>query len=507
MRFINLYRLFLPVLILLCLPVSMGNAMDFSILGRELNVTGYLSQEAAFAVHSDKSVAGRHYDEPGLHSAYYTVYLDSTLWLSQDLHVRMINRLMGDWVFNIKEHDDSWEQRGFGSSGVRKALHIEDNLHEVLREFYINYMHGNLNVRLGKQQIAWGESDGLRLCDIINPLDLSREAIFRDSDEGYETTRIPLLLARINYTFGDMEFGPVYEPEIEFVFNPGDIRRNRSPEGSVWQVHDPLLPPGISVNIKDDRKGRNIRHREWGFRLKGNILDTFLTLNFYSGYLHDPVVRSTGFDPATFTLHIKKEYEKVHSYGLTASRELYCFRKMFKSQINPVLRIEFLYQQDYPYNTERFPEVLTTRKELDKKDVIRYMLGFDWPVKIDFLNPERNFFVSGQFFHYHILNYPDNYELQNGPYSDWTAREDQFYSTLLMRTSYLHDLIKPQVLGVVDWTYGTYWLKPKIRFEWGNNWRPEIGGIFVFAGHDDYRREFGHWADRDEVYFKLAYQF
>jgi len=94
-----------------------------------------------------------------------------------------------------------------------------------------------------------------------------------------------------------------------------------------------------------------------------------------------------------------------------------------------------------------------------------------------------------------------------GPYSDWIAREDMFYSTLLTRTSYFHDFIKPQILAVVDWTYGTWWLKPKIKFEYGNNWRPEIGAVFIFAGANDYRREFGHWADRDEVYIKMAYQF
>jgi len=489
------------------LSVAPAGAVGFSVFGKELNVTGYVSQEAAFAAHHDKQVAGRHYDETGLHSAYYTVYLDSTLWLNQDINVRMINRLMGDWAFNIKDNDDSWNNRGFGSSDVRNELHIDDNLHEVLREFYINYMHGNWNIRLGKQQIAWGESDGLRLCDIINPLDLSREGPFRDSDEGYETTRIPLLLAKINYTFSDIQFGPIYEPGVEFVFNPGDIRQNRSPDDSIWQPHAALLPPGITTSIKNDKPDKQLRHREWGFRLTGNIRETYTSLIFYSGYLHDPIVCSTGFNAGTGTLFVTKEYEKVHSFGLTASRELYGFRNVFKSQVNPVLRLEALYQHDHPYNTTNFPEVFTGGEELDKKNVLRYMLGFDWSVKMDFLNPDRYVFVSAQFFHYHILNYPDKYDLQNGPYGDWKARENQYYSTLLIRTSYFNDLVKPQILGVTDWTYGTYWIKPKIRFELGNHWRPEVGGIFIFAGHDDQRREFGHWADRDEIYFKLAYQF
>ena len=497
--------LFLLPLIVLLLSVVTSDAMDFSVFGKNLNISGYVSQELAFAAHHDTKVAGRYYDEPGLHSAYRTIYIDSTLSLNQDIQIRMINRYMGDWAFSIKEDDGSWRDRGFGNSDVRKDLHNETNFHEVVRELYVNYMHNNLNVRIGKQQIAWGESDGLRLCDIINPLDLSREGPFRDSDEGYETTRIPLWLARIEYTFSDMHLGPIDEPAIEFVFNPGDVRQTRSPSDSIWQPHAALLPAGIKASIKDDNRDKKFRHREWGFRLKGNIYDTFVTFNFYSGYLHDPIVRSTGFNAGT--LYVEKKYMKVQSYGLTASRELYGFRKIVKGQVNPVLRMEMLYQHNYPYNTAQFPEVLTGGDELDKKDVIRYMIGFDWPAKISFLNPDRYFFISSQFFHYHILGYPNRYRLQNGPYSDWQAKENQYYSTLLMRTSYFHDLVKPQVLGVMDWTYGTSWIKPKVKFEIGNHWRPEVGGIFIFTSHNADRREFGHWADRDEIYMKLAYQF
>ncbi len=484
-------------------------ALDYSIFGKEVNITGYISQEFAFAAHSDKEVNGLHYDDPGLHSAYFTLYLDTTIWLTQDIHIRMINRLMGDWIYTMKKHNDSWRDRMFQRSNT--PLHLELTPYDVLREFYINYMSGNLTVRIGKQQLAWGQADGLRLCDIINPLDISREALFRDSDEGYETTRIPLFLVRVDYTFGGKSFGPIWEPTIEFVFNPGDIRTPRSYDNSIWSPHAALLPPGIrGVQILDPRPDRQLDNNEWGIRLIGNVWDTRLTLNFWRGYRNYwdgavPPVEIVGVNPATGTLIVRKLYPKGNSYGITATREWYSFRKMFKGQANPILRLELLYQDDYLFNTFTGNPLSPNKK--DEKDILMYMLGFDWPVWIKFLNPEKEFFISGQFFHKHIINYPDDYELHVGPYTDWIAREDMFYSTLLTRTSYFHDFIKPQLLAVVDWTYGTWWLKPKIKFECGNNWRPEIGAIFVFAGANDYRREFGHWADRDEIYIKMSYQF
>ncbi|GEM_PF-5175400 len=503
------------ILIFFLIILLSGNAysVDYVIFGKEVNITGYLSQEFAFSAHSDKKVElspdGRfkYYDDPGLHSAYYTVYLDTTFWLTQEIHIRLINRLMGDHIYDMKQHNDSWRDRGFTRS--RTPLHLEFTAYDVLREAYINYMSGNLVVRIGKQQLAWGQADGMRLCDIINPLDISRESLFRDSDEGYETTRIPLFLIRVDYTLGGRSFGPIEEPTIEVVVNPGDIRTPRIVDNSIWSPHDPLLPAGINVIVLDDRPDRQIDNTEWGIRLIANIWDTRVTFNFFRGYRNFwdgvvPTVRSVGFDPVTGTLIVKKIYPKINSYGITATREFYSFRKIFKGQINPILRLELLYQQDFLFNTTRFPSF--DRREVDEKDVLTYMLGFDWPVKIKYINPEKNIFISGQFFHKHIFNYPDDYELQVGPYSDWIAREDMFYSTLLTRTSYFHDFLKPQILAVIDWTYGTWWLKPKVKFEIGNNWRPEIGAIFVFAGANDYRREFGHWADRDEVYVKMTYQ-
>jgi len=504
---------FIALLIASCFFItSISFAADYALFGKELNITGYVSQEFAFAAHTDKKIAGKYYDDPGLHSAYFTLYLDSTLWLAQDIYIRMINRLMGDWIYTMKRHNDSWMDRGFNRSNT--PLHLELTPYDVMREFYINYMRGNLVIRVGKQQIAWGQADGLRLCDIINPLDIRREALFRDSDEGYESTRIPLFLIKIDYTFGGKSFGPIWEPGIEFVFNPGDIRTPQTADNSIWVPHDPdpsTLPPWVrKVTIIDDRPDRQMDHNEWGFRLFGNIWDTRLTFNFWRGYRNYwdgvvPAVKISGANPVTGTLTLTKLYPKGNSYGITATREWYSFRKIFKGQINPILRMEMLYQDDFLFNTFTGNPLSPNKK--DEKDIFTYMLGFDWPVWMKFLNPEKEIFISGQFFHRHIINYPDNYKLQVGPYTDWIAREDMFYSTLLTRTSYFHDFVKPQVLAVVDWTYGTWWLKPKVRFEYGNNWRPEIGAIFVFAGANDYRREFGHWADRDEVYVKMSYQF
>ena len=56
-----------------------------------------------------------------------------------------------------------------------------------LREFYWQYGDDAADWKIGKQQVVWGEADGLKLLDVINPQNF-REFILDDFDD----SRIPL---------------------------------------------------------------------------------------------------------------------------------------------------------------------------------------------------------------------------------------------------------------------------------------------------------------------------
>jgi len=51
-----------------------------------------------------------------------------------------------------------------------------------LREAYIDIYGNWLDLRLGKQQVVWGKTDGYFINDIVNPLDLSY-FILQDFDD------------------------------------------------------------------------------------------------------------------------------------------------------------------------------------------------------------------------------------------------------------------------------------------------------------------------------------
>jgi len=64
-------------------------------------------------------------------------------------------------------------------------------------ELYTDIKIENLWLRLGKQQIVWGEMIASRILDIINPLDMSWNMLFEP--EEFENIRIPNWSIRASY--------------------------------------------------------------------------------------------------------------------------------------------------------------------------------------------------------------------------------------------------------------------------------------------------------------------
>ena len=86
-----------------------------------------------------------------------------------------------------------------------------------LWEFYFDLSRGPLFLRLGKQNLAWGETDTFRLLDAINPLDNTFGGPFEDLDD----RRIPLWMLRGSYNLGGI--GPISSAMIEAFWVPGNL--------------------------------------------------------------------------------------------------------------------------------------------------------------------------------------------------------------------------------------------------------------------------------------------
>jgi hypothetical protein len=74
---------------------------------------------------------------------------------------------------------------------------------------------GELSMRIGRQQVVWGESDLFRSLDIIHPLELDQSSLV---GERFDDIRTPLWIWKFLYYLG--EVGPLSQVGIEAFYSP-----------------------------------------------------------------------------------------------------------------------------------------------------------------------------------------------------------------------------------------------------------------------------------------------
>lgn len=89
-----------------------------------------------------------------------------------------------------------------GRGGYRNGNQLEFTGREYFVDFpalLLEYTGGPLTVRVGNQQIAWGQAIFFRVLDVPNGLDLRRHSILDRGLEEFSDKRVPMLSARVMY--------------------------------------------------------------------------------------------------------------------------------------------------------------------------------------------------------------------------------------------------------------------------------------------------------------------
>jgi len=452
----------------------------FSYLDGQLTVDGYVQNQTSLRTTNNDFV-----------SSEYRLHLEIDYSPWENVSFYGIWRSMYESLYDIGNWKDKYDNS-------HDALKWENEF----REIYADVNIGDLSLRIGKQQIVWGETDGMRLMDIINPLDYRRQYFSRD----WEDIRIPLYavkgLYQINMErniFIEGVWVPANVETNKMYLDDGTIERHQSP----WRV-DQILPdllantPGfVQTELTDDRKANTINNSEFGARICGEIGGYFMTVNFFHSFTDDPtLLMGTPFRRGLkLIIPQTLKYYSQRTIGFTFNKAVGLW----------VFRGEFAYLPDKPYQVWALNDLdyqLSNMDFVDRKDTLQYMIGFDYKQWYPFLNREKMFFISGQFFHLHIFDHKDG--LAFGPNLQ-EAHEDTFYTSLMINTGYDKERICPEILAVYDITTSCWYVKPRVTFKYGNHWRPEIGGVIFEGGESEL--PFGVADSKDEVYCMIRYQF
>ncbi len=196
--------------------------------------------------------------------------------------------------------------------GIRRF----DDIDEVLRELSIKYRDpkSRYTVKVGKFQRGWGQSDGLRLLDILNAQDLRERFAFRDSDE----LRIPAWMASVDFNFNRLGIAAPFEalgmkrPTLEFNITPESthsqfVINNPTPSsltaGGIYGLPFPELKDpvsgyglvGIGANLTDKTpEDFGFEDAEYSMRFRFDALGGEVTVNAFYGMQDLPLVEFTG---------------------------------------------------------------------------------------------------------------------------------------------------------------------------------------------------------------------
>jgi len=388
-----------------------------------------------------------------------------------------------------------------------------------LWEFYFDLSRGPWFLRIGKQNLAWGETDTFRLLDSINPLDNTFGGSFEDLDD----RRIPLWMLRGNYDLGRV--GPISSLMVEGFWVPGnwDARVSPiSPAGTPYAAPIPIETLSLSRPFYPEKTMSNSR---WGVRLQGLVGTSLnLTVAHYKTFPDTPATRTVVLRDIPILLSLDDVIGEVTfpSIQITGGSLSY-----WEPYTDAIIRAEVAYFWDEPVfipeenlatlygpgiplppplqdliGISEIP-VNPQSGSIPKKDFLRYMIGMDRNVWIRPLNRKSTFTVSLQYFGSWVQDYDDRL-VQGLPLYPSTSDYPKLYEleqmfTALVSTTYLSGRLNPTLVLGYD-VRGAWLAVAAINYIW----EPFRFGI-QYAGIEGNFTNFGLFRDRDQVSFLVTY--
>ncbi|MBM4256192.1 MAG: hypothetical protein FJ147_09875 [Deltaproteobacteria bacterium] len=331
----------------------------------------------------------------------------------EDASLTVIGRGVYDSLYDI---GDAYSDKFTQQEKIKRKFEYK------LREVYLDTALPPFSLRVGRQQIVWGETDNFRALDVINPLDLR----WHWSRESWEDIRIPLWMVRAIYDIG--KAGPLEESFVEAVWIPWDFQRGKTTTdprrpwafigGGLRAVANSAIINNqlydLRVTVRDRKPDRGLESSQGGVRFKGIWRGIDFSFNYFFTFgdtgvkvRPDLSSRVDGLTPSgavgTFNSTINLVNARAHVVGFAAN---YSEEKYTQS----VFRVEAALATGVPVRLGRFAGPLPSRFDPDSnrfetanRTVV--MLAFDRPTWIRPLNKIRTFFLSGQFFWRHYLDY------------------------------------------------------------------------------------------------------
>ena len=394
------------------------------------------------------------------HELALTLQPELELVLPAGMELTAIGRLRGDAFDELEpgspiEHEVSrWSRRRL----VGTQAELE------LRELYLDARLGRAALRLGKQQVVWGEADGLKVLDVVNPQHF-REFIL----PAFEDSRIPLWTVNV-------EIPLLRALTLQLLWIP-DPTHHEIPEpdalfGITSDRLRPKLPAGIPfMQQQFARPGKWFEDSDAGARLSGYWRGTSFTLNYLYQFGDFPVLVRRLPTALGAPVVSAPEYRRLHVVGGTASRAFgnLTVRGEIGASLDRWLPVDDPADRD---GIARTPD-------------LGWVLGLDW-----FGFDET--FVSFQLFQSWL---PDHRH-------EMLRKSLDTNLTLVIRREFWNDRLAVETQLLQSWTDRDGLVRPRIDYEWRDDTTVSVGFDFFYG---DENGIFGQYDSNDRLWVLVRF--
>ncbi|MFQ5455927.1 MAG: DUF1302 family protein [Nitrospirota bacterium] len=429
-----LYTLFIPI------HYSLAEEADNSMLARlmeDIEIDGYIENETAFRINNPQR----------FRKVQNLLQIETRYQTGDIFELYGLIWLMYDAAYDI-------ERDSFNEETIN-AYQTNLRFKEVLRELYLEIDTEMINLRIGRQQVVWGEAVGLRITDLINPQDF-KEFILDD----FIDSRIPLWMIRLEHNTDDLTIEALFIPDFE----PNIPARS----GSEWEMKSPPPDPDITIIRNDTIKPEDGLHNsEWGLRVSDYVAGWDISGIYFYTWDDTPTLHANRIGNKMI---ISPEHHRIHNMGFT-------FNNAFGRAV---------IMGELSYNIGRYFQT-SSQNDPDgvvKKDFIFYMLGSDYTVS-------ENLLINLQFIQRYILNH------DKGLLED---RIQNIYS-ILLNTDFINETLKPSLLAIYDSNNKGLWIRPEIKYDYNDNTKLTIGADILEGD----KGLLGQFDNNDRIFVEVKY--
>jgi hypothetical protein len=375
--------------------------------------------------------------------------------------------------------------RTFGFPSVQTTNDLIDKnkispLNLELREAYVDlygFLFDNLDIRIGKQRIAWGTADKLNPTDNLDPDDL--EDIW---DFGRHLGSNGL---RISYYLKDWKFESVYIP----IFTPAVL-----PYGDWSSALFPSieLPAGLTLGKLTDNiimpKNDLSESSVVGVKISKNFFGYDFSLSYVYGRDDLPLTKKVTFSTTTTPgeeVDITSElvYPRMNIIGIDMAGSI--------SNVGIWAEAAMFFPEEVKMIKDLSQLGMGKQESVALKPYIKYVFGADYTFK-------NGIYINGQYLHGFI------HERGNGNLEDYFmfGLEKKFFNDKLKITPICGG-VEIKDFKDIENNYA-YILSPEIVYYPIDNAELTLG-VRLIDGKDT--TTFGKLKDKDELYFKAKYSF